>query len=85
MKQRILNLLIALDQLAWVLITLGKGWPDETISAACWRMEQQGKRAGKIFRPLIDLVFEKLFNDHCHCAMAFVSEKYGHQLPKAYQ
>ena len=34
MKQRILNLLIALDQLAWVLLTLGKGHPDETISAA---------------------------------------------------
>lgn len=34
MKKRILNLLIALDQLAWVIVTLGKGKPDETISAA---------------------------------------------------
>ena len=41
MKQRILNLLIALDQLAWVVLTLGKGYPDEAISAAAWRMEQR--------------------------------------------
>lgn len=33
MKQRILNILIALDQLAWVLLALGKGHPDETISS----------------------------------------------------
>ena len=36
-------MLIAIDQLLWVLLTLGKGHPDETISAA-WRMEQQGKQ-----------------------------------------
>ena len=42
MKQRLLNLLIAVDQLLWVVFTLGKGHPDETISAAAWRMEQQG-------------------------------------------
>ena len=34
MKQRLLNLLIAIDQLLWVLLTLGRGHPDETISAA---------------------------------------------------
>ena len=36
MKRRILHLLIALDQLAWVVLTLGKGYPDETISADVW-------------------------------------------------
>ena len=40
MKQRILNLLIAIDQLAYVLLTLGAGHPDETLSAAAWRTEQ---------------------------------------------
>jgi len=65
MKQRILNLLIALDQLAWVIVTLGKGSPDETISAAAWRMEQQGKLAGRILRPLIDALFLPLERDHC--------------------
>ncbi len=34
MKQRILNILIALDQLAYVLLTLGAGHPDETLSAS---------------------------------------------------
>ena len=32
MKQRILNFLIAIDQLAYVLVTLGAGHPDETLS-----------------------------------------------------
>lgn len=37
-RRRLLNIAIALDQLAWVLLTLGNGLPDETISAAAWRM-----------------------------------------------
>ncbi len=49
MKQRILNILIVLDQAAWVIVTLGKGHPDETISAAAWRMEQEGKLAGRVY------------------------------------
>lgn len=46
MKQRLLNLLIALDQLAYVLLTLGAGHPDETLSAAAWRTEQAGRPWG---------------------------------------
>lgn len=42
MKQRILNLLIALDQLAYVIVTIGEGHPDETLSAAAWRLEKAG-------------------------------------------
>ena len=34
MKRRILNLLIAIDQLAWVALTLGNGLPDETVNCA---------------------------------------------------
>lgn len=49
LKTRVLNVLIAIDQLAWVIVTLGKGKPDETISAAMWRMEQEGKLAGRVF------------------------------------
>lgn len=37
MKRRVLNLLIALDQLAYVLLTMGAGHQDETLSAAAWR------------------------------------------------
>ena len=83
MKQRILNLLIALDQLAWVVITLGKGSPDETISAALWRMEQQGKIAGRAFRPLVDLLARPLEKDHCY--VAWLSEVQRSQLPSAYK
>ena len=54
MKQRMLNLLIAFDQLAYVLVTLGAGSPDETLSAAAWRTEHEGRILGRIFRPLID-------------------------------
>ena len=83
MRQRILNILIAIDQLAWVVLTLGKGHPDETISAALWRMEQQGKLAGKVLRPVIDLLFLPLERDHCR--KSFESEQRGAHLPAAYR
>ena len=34
MRRRLLNILIALDQFVYVLLTLGHGSPDETMSAA---------------------------------------------------
>jgi hypothetical protein len=83
MKRRILHLLIALDQLAWVVLTLGKGHPDETISAALWRMEQEGKLAGRLFRPLVDLLFRPIEKDHCY--KAWLSEVQRSQLPSAYK
>ena len=83
MKQRLLNVLIALDQLAYVLLTLGAGSPDETLSAAAWRTEQSGKLGGRIFRPLIDLLFCPIERDHCY--RAYLAEQRGHQLPKEYR
>ena len=83
MKQRILNFLIAIDQLAYVLLTLGAGHPDETLSAAAWRTEQSGKLGGRIFRPLIDLLFLPIERDHCR--KAYESERLGRQLPKEYR
>ena len=53
MKQRILHVLIALDQLAYVLLTLGAGHPDETLSAAAWRTEQSGKLGGVRFKRIV--------------------------------
>ena len=82
MKRRILNVLIALDQLAWVLLTLGNGMPDETISAALWRMERQGKLAGRVFRPLVDALF---WFDRDHCLKSWQSERSKAQLPEAYR
>lgn len=71
MKQRILNVLIAVDQLLYVLVTLGNGNPDETLSAAAWRLEGKGRWAGLIFRPLIDRIF---WFDPQHCRNSYKSE-----------
>ena len=83
MKQRMLNLLIALDQLAYVLVTLGAGSPDETLSAAAWRTEQEGRILGRIFRPLIDMIFWPIERNHCRTA--FESERNGSHLPEEYR
>ena len=80
MKQRILNLLIALDQLVYVVITLGVGMPDETMSAAAYRMEKEGKPFG-FMRPLIDAL---LWFDPDHCHQAYLSEVGKKQLPGEY-
>lgn len=82
MRRRLLNIFIALDQLAWVLSTLGNGQPDETISAALWRMERQGKRAGLWFRPVVDFLFRPFEKNHC--LIAYLEEKRRQQLPKEY-
>lgn len=71
MKQRVLNFLVALDQLLYVIITLGNGNPDETMSAAAWRLEQAGRWQGKFFRPLIDALF---WFDSDHCRNAYMHE-----------
>ncbi len=83
LKRRVLNILIALDQLAWTVITLGHGHPDETISAAAWRLELAGRWQGKVFRPIIDTLFLPLERDHCR--LSFESELWGRQLPQEYR
>ena len=83
MKQRLLNIAIALDQLAYVLLTLGAGHPDETLSAAAWRTEQAGKLGGRIFRPLIDIIFLPIERDHCKGS--YDSERLMRHLPEKYR
>jgi len=78
-KRRLLNFLICVDQLAFSVITLGSSAPDETISAAAYRLERQGRLPGYVFRPLIDLLF--LF-DPDHCEKAYHAEIAGYQRPK---
>lgn len=81
--KRIFNLAVAIDQLLYVLVTLGAGHPDETLSAAAWRTEQSGKLGGRIFRPLIDLMFLPLEREHCR--RAYLAERHGAQLPEEYR
>ena len=82
MKQRLFNIGVALDQLAYVLLTLGAGHPDETLSAAAWRTEQDGKLLGVVMRPVIDLLF--LAFERNHCKTAFESELNRKHLPAEY-
>ena len=79
MKQYLLNVAIAVDQ---TLNALRGGSPDETLSAAAWRTEQKGRWLGRVFRPLIDLVFGVFEKDHCR--KSFESERNGRHLPKEY-
>ena len=83
MKQRILNVLIALDQFLFCLATLGHSSPDETLSAAAWRWEQAGKLRGRVLCPLIDALFLPFERDHCRTS--FESEVNRLHLPKEYQ
>ena len=81
--KRIFNLAVAIDQLAYVLLTLGAGQPDETLSAAAWRTEQSGKLGGRIFRPAIDLLFLPLEREHCR--QSFEAERRKAHLPAEYR
>ena len=82
MLRRVKNIAVGLDQFFWVLITLGHGSPDETVSAALWRMELQGKRAGRWFRPVVDAL---LWFDPEHCRASYESEIGRKQLHEHYR
>lgn len=77
-KKYILNVLIALDQLGTTLVG---GFPDETLSSYAYRLEQQNKRGGKIFRPVIDWLFawQKLPGGHCY--QSWLEERRRLQFP----
>lgn len=77
MKQYILNNLISLDQ---SLNTLFGGYPDETISARCWR--QRKKQPYKTLRPVIDRFFFACFQQEAHCQQSYASELKRSQSPK---
>lgn len=62
------NNLIALDQ---QLNTLLGGYPDETLSSRSYRLDRKGKLLGRVFRPLIDIIF---FWQDKHCYNSYLSE-----------
>lgn len=70
MKQRIFMILIALDVFLFSLLCLGNVKRGETISAAAWELERDGKWQGKLFRPIIDFLMGGLEKDHCQRAWA---------------
>ena len=67
-KLRLFNVLVSLDQTLYVIFTTGYGYPDETISSACYRYELLGNPIAKIIRPFIDWLFSPLEKNHCYNA-----------------
>lgn len=73
------QLLIALDQLANVLVSIftgNKSWSDETLSARAWRHKLDGSRSWPAW--VIDHLF---FWQDAHCKTAYESEIERRQLP----
>jgi len=83
LKRRVLHILIALDQLAYVLLTLGYGNPDETLSAAAYRLWIRRQIGGRYFKPAIDLLFSPVERDHCE--KSYRAEMERRQLPRGYR
>ena len=80
------QVLLALDQLLNALIppidgTIG--YADETISARAYRAHRDGKILGKLFMPLIDLLF--FWQGPGHCKNAYIKEFERKNYPEEYR
>lgn len=71
---RLLKILIALDQLCGAFLFRGI-WPDESISAYCWRKGYMRRVA----------VIDWLMREENHCAKAYLSEATGTQNAPEYR
>lgn len=78
MKQEILNrflvIFCAVDHLIFALVTMGNCVRGETISAASWSLELDGKWQGRVSRRFVDFILGWLQSDHCY--KAWRSEQY---------
>ena len=81
MRERILNILIAIDQLLYVLLSLGKGYPDLTISAAVYLKARNGNRFYIVLQKIIDTLFLPFEEDHC--LNSFISELTRKHVPES--
>ena len=72
----VLDALLWLDVKVFALITFGRALPGETISSAAYNGEQTGKIFGRIFRPLIDLLFRPFEKNHCRSAWHWQNHLY---------
>ena len=86
MKRRLLNILTSLDQFALSLLTLGWAYPDETISAFLYRLENSGKSTVNTLagygRKAVDFIASPIEKQHCF--KAFKSERARKHLHSAY-
>ena len=80
------QLFIAADQLLNALIPPIDGtvsWADETLSARCYRAHRDGKIMGKLFMPVIDLLF--FWQGPGHCRNAYIKEFERKNYPDEYR
>lgn len=70
---RIVNILLALDNFLFALVTLGGSYPFESFSSAAYRAEKLGLFYGKA-RPAIDWLFGLLGQSE-HCKAAYENAK----------
>jgi hypothetical protein len=85
-RHNLVQLFIAVDQVANVLVTLftSKAWADETLSSRAYRAHRDGKIMGRIWLPIIDALFfwqtiHPPATGHCH--QAYLSERARLQSP----
>lgn len=69
MKAYTLRIAVAFDLLAMAILN---GKRNETISSAAWSLEKDGRRIGKILRPVVDRLF---WFDPGHCEAAWKNEQ----------
>lgn len=77
---------IAFDQLVNTLIPPLDGtvsYADETLSARCYRAHRDGKILGKLFMPVIDLLF--FWQGPGHCKNAYIKEFARKNYPDEYR
>ena len=77
---------IAFDQLANALIPPLDGtvsYADETLSARSYRAHRDGKILGKVFMPLIDMLF--FWQGAGHCKNAYIKEFERKNYPEEYR
>lgn len=77
----IFRFLLWLDIQVLRVLTFGNSRPGETISAAAWSLHQDGKWQGRIFVPLIDLLFAPWQSEHCRRAWEWQREIYIERKP----
>lgn len=75
----LINLFISIDQLFNALLN---GSPDETLSSRAYRADRDKKVFGKVFRPLIDLIF---FWQKRHCYQSYLAEVERKQLSGSFK
>ena len=86
LKAYVEQVLIALDQFANALIPPLDGtvsYADETLSARAYRAHRDGKILGRVFMPVIDLLF--FWQGPGHCKNAYIKEFERKNYPDEYR